>query len=272
MLLSLLARLNSCRLWRFRFRVAGHYFYPPTLDRMVALALFRTGLMGREQFHLFRSLLRPGMTVVDIGANQGVFTLFCADRVGPAGSVIAFEPDAQMFSALRHNTKANALHWVELHNVALGSEDGQLTLHASRLNRGDNRLVPPTRPGAKHQTAVRVVTLDRILAGRKADLIKLDVQGWEGAVLKGMKELLASAQPPWIHLEICPHLLREAGSSFDEVHGLLKHHGYSLREADVRQTALDVNSIPRLEGALRYKNVLAVPSARAQPSPSSSPG
>jgi len=260
MLLPLLARLNSWGLWRISLRVAGNRFRPLTLDRLVALALFRVGLMGRQEFRLFRSLLRPGMTAVDIGANQGVFTLFYAGQVGPTGSVIAFEPDPEMFSTLSHNAKANARPWVELHNVAVGSEEGQLTLHTSRLNRGDNRLI---RQGADHQPTVRVTTLDRVLGGRKVHLIKMDVQGWEGAVLKGMKGLLASSHPPWIHLEICPHLLRQAGSSFDEVHGILKQNGYSLHEADVRQATLDLNSVAKLEGALRYANVLAVPSARS---------
>src|SRR5688572_14768172 len=130
MLLPLLAQLNSCRIWRFNLRVAGNRFRPPTLDRLMALSLFRLGLMGRQELRLFRSLLRPGMTVVDVGANQGIFTLFCANLVGPTGSVIAFEPDPEMFSTLSNNVKANARHRVELHNLALGSQEGQLTLRS----------------------------------------------------------------------------------------------------------------------------------------------
>jgi FkbM family methyltransferase len=262
MLLSLLAQLNSCRIWRLPLRVAGNRFQPPTLDRLVALSLVRMGLMGRQELRLFRSLLRPGMTVVDVGANQGVFTLFCADLVGPSGSVIAFEPDPEMFSILCNNVKTNARHWVELHNLALGSQEGQLALRISRLNRGDNRLIPSTRQTAVRQVAVPVATLDRVVNGRKVDLVKMDVQGWECAVLKGMTALMASPDPPWIHLEACPHLLREAGASFGEVQTILHQHGYSLREADARHDPLDLDRIARLEGALGYTNVLAVPSAR----------
>lgn len=262
MLLSLFAQLNSCRIWSLPLRIAGNRFQPPTLDRLVALSLFRLGLMGRQELRLFRSLLRPGMTVVDVGANQGVFTLFCADLVGLNGSVIAFEPDPEMFSALSKNAKANNRHWVELHNLALGAQEGQLALRISRLNRGDNRIVPSTQQRAVSQATVPVATLDRVLNGRKVDLVKMDVQGWEGAVLKGMKGLLASPDPPWIHLEVCPHLLREAGSSFEEIHGILNQHGYSLRQADARQDPLDLDRIARLQGALGYANVLAVPSAR----------
>jgi FkbM family methyltransferase len=256
-----LVQLNSWRFWRLRVRLGGNCFRPPTLDRLVALVLFRLGFMGREEFALFRWLLRPGMTVVDIGANQGVFTLFCADQVAPTGAVVAFEPDAEMFSALRANVNANAKTWVELQNLALGSEDAQLTFHISRLNRGDNRLAIG-RPSATGDPTVRVVTLDRMLGGRPVDLVKMDVQGWEGAVLRGMKGLLASANPPWVHLEICPYILRKAGSSFEEIHDIFLQHGYALREADVRQAPLDLGRIAKLKGALGYVNALAVPSQR----------
>lgn len=266
-MLHLLARLNSARLWRFEISAAGNRFRPPTLDRLIALFLFRLGMMGREEFHLFRSLLRPGMTVADVGANQGVFTLFFADRVGPTGAVLAFEPDSEMFSCLNANARANAKSWVELHNLALGAEEGQLTFNVSRLNRGDNRLVPANQPPAASPSNVRVVTLDQILNGRTVDLIKMDVQGWEGAALRGMKRLLASPNPPWIHLEVCPHILHMAGSSFGEIRDLLQHYGYTLFQADTRQLPLDFQKVAKLKGALGYTNVLAVPPQRLRQLP-----
>ena len=257
-----LAYLNSWRLWRLQIGVAGNRFRPPTLDRLIALVLFRLGLMGAEEFTLFNSLLRPGMTVVDIGANQGVFTLFCADRVGATGAVIAFEPDPEMFSTLQANAKASAKAWIELHNLALGSEDGQLSFQISRLNRGDNRLLPTRQPSDTGNLSIRVVTLDQMLKGRTVDLIKMDVQGWEGAVLRGMKGVLGSDNPPWIHLEICPHILEKAGSSFEQIHDCLRDHGYSLFQANRQLAPLDLQRIARLKGALGYANALAVPSQR----------
>src|SRR6266496_3929317 len=133
-MLSVLAQLNSCRFWRLGINLRGNRFRPPTLDRLVALMLFRLGLMGRGEFKLFDSLLRTGMTVLDIGANQGVFALYCADKVGPTGRVIAFEPDPEMFSALEGNVKASGKKWVQIHNLAVGAEEGELNLQVSRVN------------------------------------------------------------------------------------------------------------------------------------------
>jgi len=261
-MIQFLVQMNSWRLWRFQVGVAGHRFRPPTLDRLVALALFRLGLMGRDEFALFRSLLRPGMTVVDVGANQGVFTLFCADLVGSTGTVIAFEPDPEMFLTLEANAKASAKTGIELHNLALGSEDGQLTFHISRLNRGDNRLLATRQPSGPNDPTVRVVALDHMLNGRRVDLVKMDVQGWEGAVLRGMKDVLGSASPPWVHLEICPHILAKAGSSFEEIHATFQRYGYALCQANVRQAPLDLRKVAKLKGALGYVNALAVPAQR----------
>src|SRR5262245_52985815 len=186
-MMRFLAQLNSWRLWRLPVAVTGNRFRPPTLDRLIALVLFRLGLMGREEFDLFGSLLRPGMAVVDVAANRGVVTLCYADLVGSTAAVMAFEPDPEMFATLDANAKASAKTWVELHNLALGAEEGQLTLHISRLNRGDNRLHQTRPPTTTGDLAIRVVTLDQMLNGRNVDLIKMDVQGWEGAVLRGMR-------------------------------------------------------------------------------------
>ena len=254
---SLLAYFNASRLWRIPVQVAGNRFVPPTLDRLVALGLFRLGLMGRSDLQLFRSLVRPGMTVIDVGANQGVFTLAFAEMVGPSGKVISFEPDPEMFAALHRNVTANAKPWIELHQIALGSAEGTLPLRRSPLNRGDSRL-QPTSCGAG-LIEVQVATLDHRLAGRSVDLVKMDVQGWEGAVLKGMQSCLASARPPWIHLEVCPYLLERAGSSFAEVQSILMDHSYELREGDLGQAPLNLEHVRRLRGALGYVNVLARP-------------
>jgi hypothetical protein len=129
------------------------------------------------------------------------------------------------------------------------------------LNRGDNRLVPSARQIAGHQAKVRVTTLDRVLGGRKVDFVKMDVQGWEGAVLKGMQELLRQGHRPWIHLEICPHLLEAAGSSLGEIDEFLREHGCCLRQADTRQGTFDLQKAAELRGALGFTNALAVPCA-----------
>lgn len=262
---SLFARFNTLRLWRVPVRVKGNVFRPPTLDRLVALALFRAGLMGGEDFRMFRKLLRPGMTIVDIGANQGVFTLHCADLVGPTGRVIAFEPDPEMFAALQANVQASDKSWVDLHNLAVGAVEGRLTFQASAFNRGDNRLVAGSVPAQAGATVVQVITLDRMVEGRKVDFIKMDVQGWEAGVLRGMKRLLSGPDAPVILLELCPDVLKRAGSSVAEVTGILLEHGYSLRMADERQEPLDVEKVARMKGTFGFTDALALPPGAAGP-------
>lgn len=260
-MLSLLQHLNASRLWQVPVAVRGHRFRPPTLDRLAALLLFRLGLAGREEFELFRSVLRPGMTVADIGANQGVFTLYFADLVGPGGRVVAFEPEPVMFAALEGNLRASGKAWVEPHNLALGAEAGEVTLQISNFNRGNNRLIKgPLQSVADGPTAtVRVATLDEVMGGARVDFVKMDVQGWEGAVLRGMSGLLSSPEAPLILLEVYPDGIRKAGDTVEGLFELLPRHGYSLRQADAKRAPLDLERIARLRGTFGFTNALAVP-------------
>src|SRR5208283_897383 len=112
------------RVWGFGMRAA-------TFDRALYLALHRAGLMGAPERAALAALARPGMTVLDIGANLGLYSLLLARSVGPSGRVIAFEPDPDLCALLRANCAANGLANVEAHNMALGAAPGRMIL--SRL-------------------------------------------------------------------------------------------------------------------------------------------
>src|SRR6266852_7397832 len=119
-----LTALNVSSFWRREMKVWGYRFKPPSLDRLVCLALHRVGLMGQADKMFLERHIRPGMIVVDIGANQGLYTLLFAKLVGTAGSVIAFEPEPNMFEALVHNCRNNSVSNVQMYNMALGSKRG----------------------------------------------------------------------------------------------------------------------------------------------------
>ena len=84
----------------------GFRFSPPTLDRWVALQAHRFGLMGKAEFLFFDSLIERNWHVADVGANQGLYTLYFS-RQSPEGRVYAFEPDPRLFSALKENVQRN---------------------------------------------------------------------------------------------------------------------------------------------------------------------
>ena len=187
--------------------------------------------MGKADREFFLTHLQPGMTVVDIGANQGLYSLFFAQQVGPQGRVLAFEPDDVLHSALVDNLAYNRAQHVHAHRLALGATPGTMTLYRSLLNSGDNRLAGVGLGGSQDDTVlVRVERLDRMLAGQRIDFIKMDVQGWEMEVLRGMEAILNDPLQAnlAIYFEYWPQGLRNAGSNPLEPLEFLTTKGFEL--------------------------------------------
>ncbi|MEZ6234082.1 MAG: FkbM family methyltransferase [Phycisphaerales bacterium] len=166
--------------------------------------------------------LKPGMTVFDVGANVGYFTLLSARSVGPEGKVFAFEPLPRNLEFLRRHVKLNALDNVTVLDTAVAEHAG--TAHFSS---GENHSMAHLADAGEFE--VRLIGLDEeIDAGRLPDpnILKMDIEGAEAAALRGAKRMLERARPlvflathgPDIHAE-CLDLLRSVGyrvSSLDD--------------------------------------------------------
>jgi FkbM family methyltransferase len=222
--------LNRARCWRRSVRIEGALHTAPTLDRLVYLwkyRLFQSG--GREQSFL-RSRLRPGMRVVDIGANLGVYAHVFARAVGPTGEVIAFEPDPTLHAELAAAARRNGLPQLRAEPFAVGAAAGRDTLAPGLLNSGDNRLSTGEREGAAPAGLVHtpIVSLDDHLQGRAVDFIKMDVQGWEVHALRGMTRTLAANPSLELYIELWPYGLRQSGTSAEELLALLADQGFQV--------------------------------------------
>ena len=255
-----LVRLNLFPLWRRKVRVWGGEFLAVSFDRLLYLYLHRLGLMGREEKSFLEKRVRPGMHVVDIGANLGVYTLLLSRLTGRSGTVVAFEPDPELFEALQVNCRVNPAGNVELRNLAAGSRSGEMTLARSLVNAGDNRMERSGSPsGFVRRTVVPVATVDEIVAGRPVDFVKVDVQGWESEVLRGMTRVIASNPVLQIFLEYWPYGLRKAGCEPLELLRSLDAQGFRLyrisSDAIVRIT--DFSNMHEPTGK-RYVNLYAV--------------
>lgn len=217
--------LRECRgVWHgYRMRLdsrdyhqRGAWFYGRLLDVHVQLAM--------------RALLRPGDFFVDAGANIGMLTMLAARLVGPAGRVVAVEPNPVVFDELRWHVTENVLDMVQLHCVALSDHNGSMRLTlpptgntgAATLGRLPSRH--GGREGGHYEVPVR--RGDELLAGIGApSLIKLDVEGHETAALRGLARTLESARPA-IVAEVNNEMLPANGTSVEELFGLLQESGY----------------------------------------------
>ncbi len=155
-----------------------------------------------ERF-LLQRLLRPGMTVVDVGANIGYYLLLAKRTIGAAGRVICIEPSSENLPELLRNIEINAYANVSVHAVALGDHDGETGLQTG-INSG---IVE----GASGAYTVPLRRLDNLVDGR-IDFLKIDVEGYEGQVLAGAEHLLTSHKPT-LFLELHPHIVGRFGFS-----------------------------------------------------------
>jgi FkbM family methyltransferase len=209
---------------------------------------------GNMRLHrLIDNAIRPGATVVDVGANIGYNTVYVSGRVGPAGRVIAVEPAADNLRVLRENIIANALTNVVVHAVAVGRAREVRDLFL----RGDTSAVNSLFPESVYATVtgverVEVVPLDDLVDG-EADLVKIDVEGAELDVLAGMTRLLRRSGIRLI-VEWHPLLQRAAGYAADALPRLLHAHGFTLHAAGhTRTTRLAPGDIDSLAGRLERR-------------------
>jgi FkbM family methyltransferase len=150
--------------------------------------------------------LRPGMTVLDLGAHHGLYSLLASKRVGRDGRVFAFEPSPRERRALRANLLLNFCRNVSVQGIALGGEEREEDLFVVQgYQTGCNSLRPPDALSATKPVRVQVVKLDSWLAKQKidrVDFIKLDVEGAELETLKGAARLLERRPRPVILAEV----------------------------------------------------------------------
>jgi len=157
--------------------VQGNKIYIDTSGHVVSRALLMTGIWEKDVTDLFKRIVKEGMTVVDIGANIGYYTLLAADLVGKKGRVFAFEPDPHIYSLLVKNVEANGYKNVIPVNKAVSNKVGTAELFLNPSNKDDHRLCKSYN-GQEHVN-VEVVTLDNFFKAYnpRVDVIKMDIEG-----------------------------------------------------------------------------------------------
>lgn len=182
------------------------------------------------------SYLRPGMWLVDVGANIGWYSLLAAQRVGPTGGVIAIEPRPDSAGRLGMSASANGFSNIVVHQVAAGAATGRMRVGAliGGRNAGGtwllttDKLLKDTSTG--HQRFdVDVRRLDDMAIGR-CDLMKLDIEGAEYLALQGAVDTIERYRPV-ILSEINGEVLREVSQvSVADYVRFLRRHGYRPHE------------------------------------------
>jgi len=239
-------RLEDGRWWLLRNDVCG---------QEVLLGRFE-----QAEFGFVQSYLRPGMTVLDIGAHHGFYTLLASRKVGPAGRVIAFEPSPRERKLLGWNLRINRCRNVTVEPYALAAADGTATLfQVAGRETGCNSLRKPNVGEAMVELTTGTRCLQGVLrekAINRVDFVKLDAEGAELEILKGASRLLTDPPRPVMLVEVQGIRTRPWGYEAAEIIAFLEERDYvwfrplpnsRLERVDSGQRALEGNfvAVPR---------------------------
>ena len=183
-----------------------------------------------------KGLLRPGDTFVDVGANEGYFTVVASRCVGPNGRVIAVEPQLRALEALKRNLELNDCRNVSLHEVALSDAPGKAVLHLTPdMNNSASGLSVSTRYPLPTQE-IACITLEQLLAEAAVPdgaVAKFDIEGWEYEAILGSPAVLRAGRLRAQILEMHAHLIRPRGLDPARVTDFLSECGYRCADGQV---------------------------------------
>lgn len=173
-----------------------------------------------------------GQTVLDIGANVGLYTLLLARQVGTTGRVIAFEPGPKSYSLLVQNIALNGYTNVCAENVAVSERAGTVDLYVCRTGESDNRIAGTLNPTDNwDKMSIRSIDIDTYLDQNgiaEVDFIKMDIQGAELFALRGMEQTLRRSPNVQMIMEYSPNGLSFTGASAASVLADFERGGFRL--------------------------------------------
>jgi FkbM family methyltransferase len=228
----------------------------PSFHSMVTSVLLAEADWFEAEMQFWRDRIQPGMTVIDVGANVGIYTFSAARRVGEAGRVLAVEPFSACVQYLQETCRVNQFSWVKVCAGAASDRNGKarLSLHASNEL---NEVITNDAELEKSDQSEEIdcFTLDCLIEQEqlsRIDWLKIDAESHEIQVLTGSDRLLS---------EFAPNILYEnvAGTkgSNPEIAEFLQAKGYQLfRYQPYLKELISVQSIEDLQESL---NIIALP-------------
>jgi FkbM family methyltransferase len=186
---------------------------------------------------LLQEELGPGDTFIDIGANEGMMSLLASKIVGEQGRVVAFEPNPKALRVFRDNIERNGIKNIEVRPIGLSDAPTTLQLTVPKAHTGRGTFAGLSTGEPTESVSCQVCVGDEELAGLRPKLIKIDVEGFEERVLKGLRQTITTHRPV-IVLEMLDGLLRKSGSSFQDVANFFADLSYQAGRLTTERASL----------------------------------
>ena len=152
--------------------------------------------------NIFAQHLQAGDVFYDIGANVGFFTIIASKLVGNTGKVYAFEPGKGNANSIRHNARLNDFNKIEVIEKAVSNTSGEGRLLLAKYSGGHALATADAPPDLAGEVTIDLVSIDDLIAQNRItppNFVKVDVEGAELDVLKGMSETIKTYQPTIIY-------------------------------------------------------------------------
>ena len=189
-------------------------------DQYVGRSLHKYGEFSEMEVEVFAQMLKPGAVVFDVGANIGAHTVRFAQMVGESGRVIAFEPQRIIYQTLCANVALNSLLNVDCYQTGVGErEESMKVVDVDPRIENNFGGLSLNLPGPGEM--VPVLRLDGFTHLPRLDLLKIDVEGMEAAVLRGAKEIVERFRPV-LYVE------NDRSDSSEELMRLIDAMGYRM--------------------------------------------
>lgn len=204
----------------------GLQFHYRAQDKGVASIILLNGDYEPETREYLQSVLRPGMLVLDIGSNIGYFALLAARAVRPTGRVVAFEPAPGTFAVLSRNVEANGMAGtVRIENLAVSDRPGTVMFEED----ADEAVSSKITEDAAHAVQVSATSVDSYMRDepQAVDLVKIDAEGAELDIFRGMRETACRSPRMRTVFELNARHLSEKGLQAKDFFNELRRQGFS---------------------------------------------
>jgi FkbM family methyltransferase len=212
--------------------------------------MWKYSLLEADEIRLVKNTIKEGMTIIDIGANIGYYTLIMGRLVGRNGLIYAFEPEQNNFRLLKKNIELNQANNIFAINKAISDNNTGGRIYISKWNRGDHRIFDSG--DNRRFKPVETLTLDEFMKDKgRVDLIKLDIQGAEYRALIGMERTIKKNEDLMLIAEYSPYHLEKAGIDSDTFLSWIESHEFLIYVVDKKKGGL--RSIDKREALVLCK-------------------
>lgn len=203
----------------------NHKMFVDSRDTGMAPYFIMHGDFIPDEAGVLKKILKPGMVFIDVGANIGYFSLIAAKLVGDSGKVFAFEPDENNFFLLQKNINANRYKNIIAVKKAVSDKVGTAKFYLEKENLCAHSLMPKINCDF---IEIETIFLDEYFKNKKINVVKIDVEGMEPAVLSGMEKLIKVNESMAMITEYYPKAILNAGYSPKDYLESLKKNGFQL--------------------------------------------